>query len=200
MRDDLPELDDACLRNIAEFMDLNESALVSKAFLEASGATALNLLSAKLRNHNVDDLDHFIAQLEMKVPGSRHPRLLLRVVGTIPIKQRSTRLIGPSVMLPNGNIATVCADPDNMIRIIDTQSMTIVMEEALGFVPVIEGPPINFMTGPVNWITDRLFYSSGYLVLHRRPYSAPTFPMDPCLETGRTSVLPILVLQSNEYL
>ena len=137
-----------------------------------------------LSNHQTDD--DFVERLVVSVSTSLqnylapnnpnhaaavvlpHQRLLLRRVDTIPMVTRLAPYIGPSATLPNGNIVTVCSEPDNLIRILDVQPMEI-LSHPWSLACAASHPRCTYPTvdGPIDWVTDHLFYSNGYLVLHR---------------------------------
>jgi len=178
----LPDLPNDCLCKIACFMDLNECAAVCKSFYKMSSDNALRLLNQRPFD------DTYMQRLQGKVDESMqqrvsndavHPRLLLRVANRVPLVQMRINRIGPTVVLPSGNVVTVYSEPDNrmqnvwrvvprtrvVIRVIDTRTKRLItMEAPRGFHPNLEDP-LQSGRPPICPFSDKLFYSNGHLVL-----------------------------------
>ena len=156
---------------IAEFLGPLEASYHSALFLRFTAPIAEAWLDTIEANHHVDwDWRLRLGQAELEnykrkyLLGNRrrrrplpsptlHPRLLWRCASGIPLAQLSTPHIGPSTVLPNGNIAVLCGD--GFLRIFDTTNGTFGFETAVG----VRG----------DWIFDYLFYSAGHLVMYERP-------------------------------
>lgn len=176
--------EDVWYHSIAAFLDPikdKDVLVVCKGLLKTGEKTAESALCKIEQDHYVDA--EWRARLEQDVtiryqshyfyddmtprphtrtlpnglPEPTHPsRLLLPSSPKVPLAQVMTPHIGPSVVLPDGNIAIAC-ERDNMIRIFDTSQMSFTLTAETG-----ARLPVHLRW---SWISDSLFYSNGHLVL-----------------------------------
>jgi len=163
---------------IAEFIEPSESVYISLEFSEIAERVCDLALNKITENHPVDlewglrlsrellrNYERLYFQGDdpttVRPPNPKlNPNLLWQLAKSVPLTQFIVPIEGPSVVLPNGNIA-FAREPDGLICILDMQQKTF-FEPITGTLP--RDPPVS-----VSCFLDRLYYSDGHLVLHCHP-------------------------------